>query len=286
MAERKGIMLCYPFEEKRLQKWQSPYLVQPKLDGERCRAILDHGEVHLLSSSEQEIVSVPHINQQLSRLCTNSKRIELDGELYVHGTSFDEIQSIVSRTTNLHPEHEKIEYHVFDLVHETKSQWERILIVKSLLESEVGNIRRVPELITENLDDILRAYDKVIESGYEGIVVRNFHAEYIRKRSTYLMKFKPKKSDYYKIVGVVQMRDKDGNLKEMLGALICASDHSSSFRVGSGMNDEFRKKWWPKEEAFKLIGKIAHIQYQHTTSGKGVPRFPVFVEIIDPEEVR
>ena len=59
-VKRKGIMLCYPFEEKRLNKWAPPYLVQPKLDGERMRAILDtEGKCTLLSSEENEIISSP-----------------------------------------------------------------------------------------------------------------------------------------------------------------------------------------------------------------------------------
>ena len=35
----KGIMKASPFEEKRLTKWNPPYIIQPKYDGFRCRAI-------------------------------------------------------------------------------------------------------------------------------------------------------------------------------------------------------------------------------------------------------
>jgi hypothetical protein len=56
---RTGIMLCYPFEEKRLNKWGNKFLLQPKLDGDRCRAIFDeYGKVKLLSSEENEFNSV------------------------------------------------------------------------------------------------------------------------------------------------------------------------------------------------------------------------------------
>ena len=50
-ARRKGIMLCAPLEEKRLLRWTPPYLVQPKLNGERCRAI-HTPEGYILVSSE------------------------------------------------------------------------------------------------------------------------------------------------------------------------------------------------------------------------------------------
>jgi DNA ligase-1 len=284
MAERKGIQLCYPFDEERLKKWTPPYIVQPKLDGERCRAVCDHGEVKLLSSSAQEIISVPHINNSLSRFCTNSPSMELDGELYIHDTSFEEISSIVSRTVNLHPNYERIEYHVFDIVND-KPQFERLRELEYIFEDvfkDLDYIKSVPWAIADDLDDVMKVYQRILYMKYEGIVVRHFLSSYIRKRSTYVMKFKPKKSDYYQIVGVNQMVDKNGQYKEMLGAIICSSDQGQIFSVGSGMNDEFRKRYFPMTEAQKLVGKIVHVQYQHITPGKGVPRFPVFVEIVDP----
>jgi ATP-dependent DNA ligase len=310
MAERTGIQLCYPFDENRLKKWQPPYIVQPKLDGERCRAIIDHGEVTLLSSSGAEIVSVPHIKEELSQRFTNSKFIELDGELYHHGASFEDISSIVSRTVNLHPTYDYIEFHVFDIVN-TEPQIQRTLELNSLLSTlEMSHTRLVDSLIAENFDDIMRGYDRIVSSEYEGIIVRNFMAPYIRRRSTYVMKFKPKKDDYYTIIGNTQMVDKDGKPKDMLGSLICLSNNCDYFpleylniqinytkmtaiingieydifSVGSGMIEEFRRKWWPVEKANELIGKICHIKYQHLTDRK-VPRFPVFIEIIDPMEV-
>ena len=143
-------------------------------------------------------------------------------------------------------------------------------------------IKIVPSYVAEDLDGIMRAYDKILKKGYEGIIVRHMDAGYIRRRSIFGMKFKPKKSDHYTIVGFKQMKDKHGNLKEMLGALICKGNDGTEFSVGSGLNDEQRLKYWPAECATELLGKTAHVQYQHITPGKGVPRFPVLVEIQEP----
>ena len=278
MAERKGIMLAYPFEERRLNKWKPPYLVQPKLDGERCRAIINPSGVTLLSSSEREITSVPHINKELGKLIHPSVDIELDGELYTHGLSFEDIQSIVGRTTNLHPDYKMIDYYVFDIVN-PEPQYIRTQKVLSL-ESDSLNIFKVPVYMAENFEEVMRAYDGILLAEYEGIIIRNFLAPYIRRRSIYMMKFKPRKNDYYKIIGFRQMVDEDGYCKPMLGSLLLTGDDGTQFSVGSGMNDEFRSKFWPKEKAAELIGKICHIQYQHLTSDR-VPRFPVFVEVVE-----
>lgn len=278
-------MLCYPFEEKRLEKWSPPYLVQPKLDGERCRAILSAEGVQLLSSEENEFVSVPLVVSALRRLFLQiNKPVELDGELYSHGYSFEQIHSIVSRTRNLHEDHGAISLHVFDLVYEELPQWERLRLLMEMEPFFKGRVTLVPFKVAETLEQILRIYDEYLEEGYEGIVVRHFDSTYVRRRSTFLMKFKPKKSDSYRIVDVKQMIDKDGKPKEMLGALICSGDDGTEFSVGSGMTDVFRMRNWPMENALQLVGKQAVVQYQHITPGRGVPRFPVLVSVEEPLE--
>ena len=285
---RQGIQLCYPFEESRLLKWAPPYICQPKLDGERCRAILNPNEpfpasVTLLSSEANVFQSVPHLLEPLHKLASLIGPIELDGELYCQGMSFEEIASIVGRTVNLHEDLDKISLYLFDVVDENLPQWERLRIlgrVKSLCQSP--EICFVKSEMVETLDEVLKAYDSFIEMGYEGIIIRHVDATYVRRRSVHVMKFKPKKDDIYQIVGFTQMIDKDGLPKPMLGSLKCVSNSGEeTFDVGSGMSNDFRTRYWPADKAQELVGKLLRVKYQHITSGH-VPRFPVFVEVIEP----
>jgi ATP-dependent DNA ligase len=279
---RKGIMLAYPFEEKRLLTWQPPWIVQPKLDGERCRALWNPLEEswELLSSEENLITSVPHIVENLNH-SDIPKDVELDGELYIHGTPFEEIHSIVGRTKSLSLDYLNMEYHVFDIIRLDKPQMERTVLLRRL--PLPNSIYRIPFELAHTPDQVQKIFDGFVESGYEGIIVRHVENYYKRARSTLMMKFKPKKEDIYQIIGFEQMVGIDGNLKPMLGSLICCGiDHESKFWVGSGMTDEFRLSHWPKENAQTLVGKMLRVKYQHTTKN-GVPRFPVFVEIIDQE---
>jgi DNA ligase 1 len=273
----KNIMKCYPFEEKRLAKWEPPYLVQPKYDGFRCRAVpmFANNLVQnylLLSSEENPVFSVPHINEAINSLKIDC---ELDGELYCHGLDFNAISSIVSRTVNLHPDSGQIQFHLFDVVND-QPQIKRLTFIKKFTDVNPF-IKVAPVHICYNLEDVLRAYDSIIEVGYEGIIVRHWQAPYERKRSTLVMKFKPKKEDDYEIIGFAEELDKEGTPKDSLGSLVCKSGDGNIFNVGTGFTEERRKELWEGRDL--LIGQIAKVKYQHITSGNKVPRFPVFVEV-------
>ncbi len=272
----KGIMKCYPFEEKRLAKWEPPYIVQPKYDGVRCRAIpLESGEYLLLSSEENVVFSVPHINEELKSLV---KGPELDGELYCHELSFEEILSITSRTVNLHYDHKLIKFHVFDVV-DKEPQHSRIATILGIRRFELKHIEVAPFWMCDTFDEVMRCYDKLIGLDYEGMIVRHKDAPYVRKRSTFVMKFKPKKEDTYVIVGSEEEISADGTPKQSLGALVCRSGDGETFRVGSGLTRRAREDLWSSRES--LAGRSVVVQYQHLTSGKKVPRFPIFMEVIE-----
>ena len=272
---RKGIQLAYPFEEKRLRTWPTPWIVQPKLDGERCRALIDqNGRATLLSSEENIITSVPHIVHALEELGLSN--IELDGELYTHGMPFEEIHSRVGRTVNLHEDYKDIEYHIFDIVSDDP-QSSRIIRTVQLVP-DTDYLRAVEFWLAYSLNALMERYDNIVVDGYEGFIVRNAFAPYVRKRSTSMMKFKPKKFDYYQIVAAEEEISIHGDLKNALGALVLSGAEGGVFRVGTGFTREQRIELW--KQRYELPGKIAEVKYQHLTEKK-VPRFPVFVSILD-----
>ena len=281
MAKRSGIMLCYPLEERRLpgtgwvNAWDSwPVLVQPKLDGERARSVFDLlGPPWLVSSEQNRFTAIPHINQAIQDQGHEFR--ELDGELYVHGMDFPTIHSIVSRTQNLHPEYAQMQYHVFDIISDLP-QFARI--------KELGDLYLKPPLfrvhtyLASSFDELMEHYDMILDQGYEGIIIRKIDGAYVRKRSMEIMKFKPKKSDYYEISGYEVEISIHGERKNRLGSLRCYGRDLTPFNVGSGFTDAQRHALWQSKE--DLIGKLVHVQYQQVNSS-GAPRFPVFIELIE-----
>lgn len=275
MQRRQGIQLAYPFEEKRLYKWGFPVLVQPKLDGDRCRAIIDNeGICTLLSSEEHIITSVPHINQELESM--GIRGIELDGELYIHGRSHQEIHGLVGRSRNVSPDHTDVEYHVFDVAG-GEPQIKRTIALSHI--NFIKNVVRVPSFTAGSFTEVMDILDMFIRTGYEGMIVRNITYPYLRKRSTGMMKLKPRKEDHYLIIGYEEEISKDGTPKDALGALVLQSDAGHVFKVGSGsfLTRENRVNLWKAKE--NIVGKIAQIKYQHLTERR-IPRFPVLIDIV------
>jgi ATP-dependent DNA ligase len=275
-------MLAYPFEERRLFEpkfgWKFPVIVQPKLDGERAHPIPNIlPDIELISSECNLIQSVPHINQAFKDQKIDK---ELDGELYVHGMDFSEIHSIVSRKSakTIHPQAHKMQFHVFDLV-SSDNQVKRLTDIPELEPP----LFIVPSHVCTSMKDIMLCYDIFLSGGYEGIIIRHAFAYYERKRSRFIMKFKPKKTDDYEIRDCIQAISKDGEDKAMLGAFLCVGVDGTEFKVGAGsLTHDQRYDIW-NEHCFNnsIVGKFCRVQYQNITSKGGVPRFGLALEVID-----
>ena len=285
MADRKGILLFEPFSERRLLNqgryrttWSPPYALQRKLDGERCRAqVYENGTCLLLSASEEIISTVPHINLFFAE---NFPPGEYDGELYVHGWSQGKIHSVLYTTTRVHEDAHKMEFHLFD-VKTRECQADRIKHYYSL--PFAGPIHRVDTTICWNLKDIMSEYDKYIAEGYEGFIIRELSSLYIERRTQLGMKFKPKKKDQYKIIGVNEAIDKYGNPKGMVGSFVCTDDMGSRFDPGAGkLKHDKRKEIFEqfKDDPTSVIGHDLLVEYQTLSSKNKVPHFSRAVRIL------
>jgi len=291
---RTGIMLAYPYEPKRLSQWASTGpaygYIQPKLDGIRCRSILMNETATLLSSEENEFHSLPTLSKILSAFSSHYGRdLELDGELYLSNGNFQRLCSLAKRNT---PSEEEflVEYHIFDVFdpyNEDLSQEDRFDLRQKVFDSLNSMsefcsefIREVPTfkvpLLEESINPILASF---IESGYEGFILRKADAPYYRKRTTTMLKMKPRKEDSYKIVGFVEEISIEGTPKGSLGSLQLTDGTGETFSVGTGsfLTRENRNLLWETRES--LLGKTATIKYQDLTSDRKVPRFPALISI-------
>jgi hypothetical protein len=233
----------------------------------------------ILSSEENPFFCLPHINEALYDL--NYAWIP-DGELYNHELflqgGHELIHSICSREVNIHPRYKEMQFHIFDFQDLTIPQSERVLRLNSMADEIKPPLFLAPYWVCETIDEVKKVYDEVIEQKYEGIIIRNLYAPYeINKRSRWMMKFKPKRTDNYQIVGWNEEISKDGVPKRRIGSIILSSQEGDFFSVSAGLDDIEREYYWNRKD--ELAGHQAIVHYQHLTN-KGIPKGCFDLEII------
>lgn len=281
-TKRSGIMLCQPLDEKNLGrnfKGSTSMIAQPKLDGVRAWVKWEENIPLLISSEGNVYESVPHVQLALQKWAeATGERLSFDGELYNHESSFEDIISITKRKgENLRDDFTNITYHIFDYK-SSEAQVLRLLKLVDLFKlwDELAHeyhdyLTMVPSkaVAKEQISSQLDAY---IKQGYEGIILRNPSAPYVEKRSWTILKWKPSKHDWYKVVRVKEAVSEHGEHYKRLGSVVCQDDFGNEFSIGLGLGitQEEAEKLWEIRET--LIGKYADVYYQNLTQA-GVPRF-------------
>jgi len=270
MSDRKDIMLATLFTEKRFNAMPKPVLVQPKIEGDRLRNVMENGSINLLTSCGNRRVSVPHIHEELRIIGWDN--IELDGELYRHGMRHSEIRSIVSRTKNLHPDYRHIQYHIFDIIDSQRLQMNRTSDLENLFYAmpPLKYIKLVPTLYVNTLEELQAAYEIYLQQKYEGIIIRHPYAKYVRRKVSTIMKLKPRVSEYFTIVGVEEETNLAGERKGTFGAFNLITEEGQKFNAGSGPTAYQRVLLWQYRN--NLIGTKVKIRFQGYTKIRNVPK--------------
>jgi DNA ligase-1 len=263
-------MLAHDYNDYK-DKIKFPIYSQPKLDGVRCIVRVDG----MWSRNGKPIISAPHIFEALTPLFEKNPDLILDGELYCDKTTagFNTIISCVRKTkpteTDLSISKQFIEYHIYD--------------VPSIEDNfSLRNMRSLPEYCkivnTHRADDQLeldRLYNKYLEQGYEGQMIR-LDAPYENKRSKSLLKRKEFVDAEFEILGVIEG---NGNLTGKVGKLQFEIN-DKSFESAVNGDWEYIEHLWNSREG--LVGKKATVKYFELTED-GIPRFPKVIAIRDFE---
>jgi len=256
---RRVPMLAEAFA-KQAKNIRYPAFAQPKLDG--CRAIYANGS--LSSRTGLPISEAKRILAELSA-ANDAEGLVLDGELYVHGMSFQNVMKLV------HADSPLLEYHVYDIIPSKSKQMtftERNKRLREFFKDHSSVLRRVKFVETLKVSSAKEVEDKRVrfeKEGFEGAMVRNAESTYIHGRSKDLQKVKSFKDAEFEVVGAEASKT---------GGVIwrCSTDGGKVFAVKPKGSDA------DAVEAFKhyktMIGRYYTVQYQELTDA-GIPRFPV-----------
>lgn len=267
-------MLAHDWHKQK-DKVKFPIYSQPKLDGIRCIVKKDG----MYSRNGKRIISAPHIFEELKSLFDTNPSLIFDGELYADkfANDFNAICSLVKKTkptiNDLKESAEKIEYHIYDLPNVSGIFSSRIKFLNLLCLPKC--CKTVTTHLVEKSEDVDLMFEKYVEEGYEGQMLR-LDKTYENKRSKALLKHKSFVDEEYIILGVEEGM---GNKRGMVGSFIFESKSGKRFNSSPKFNwIECHKMW---DERQSLIGKSATVKYFNLTPD-GIPRFP-YVTKIDRE---
>tara|TARA_X000000368_G_scaffold190179_1_gene149963 strand:+ start:25 stop:909 length:885 start_codon:yes stop_codon:yes gene_type:complete len=264
-----------------------------KLDGVRVITIILNGVVTMYSRNGKQFINFGHVEKELEDLLGKESHeggIVLDGEMV--SSSFQALMKQVHRKDNVEATDAK--YALFDILPLDEFQTGVSTLGcrarhKQLLETIPENsdnmfvVEKVEvDLDTQEGQTMFRGYNKLaVESGFEGIMIKDVDALYECRRSHYMLKAKP----FIEVsLSVVDTEEGTGRNVGKLGALICEGKDDGKFirvNVGSGLSDEQRETFWTHKE--DLINQIAEVRADAITKNQDseeyslrFPRFKTF----------
>jgi DNA ligase 1 len=259
-----------------------PVTIQPKLNG--VRALYWKGEFQSRDEKRWSTRVLYHLAAPLSNIIPD--HIILDGELYLHGLSLQQINSAVAvRRNDVSPITRSIEYHVFDCIDTLRLDLpfpDRHAILLRYLPYLTPPIVIVPTFLSCDAGLANSLYPEYRRDGYEGTMYRDNSAPYglshacsnKENRWPYLLKRKEFLDDEFEITDVYEEISIDGIPKGTCGGLILETKDGKPFRAGSGLTRHQRHYYWQHPP----IGLLATIRYE-TLSDSGIPLKPT-IEVV------
>jgi len=275
-------MLAGDFE-KRKDKVTYPVDVQPKLDGVRCLAYWDGDSVKLMSRGGKQWECCQHIIDELEEVLP--KGMVLDGELYIHGKTFQEITKLVKK---LRPESVEIDYYIYDIPkvnNEDAGEWKDRRLLLEDIHLHISKHLVITDTETvDNEQEVYKLQSEYLEEGYEGAIVREKDGEYkFGYRSNKLLKVKNFMDEEYEIVNYTTGVGRfDGCIiwicqtnKGILG------DETYFKVVPQGTMEERQEAY---QNADEHIGDYLKVKFFELTDDN-IPRFPVGLGIRPLEDM-
>lgn len=264
-------MLAHSYE-KRGKDITFPAYCQQKLDG--IRAIYNPNYKKLQSRTGKIFPGLSHIVEELKTVMGITPLI-LDGELYSHTLTFQEISGIVRKEKLSAKDLEisnQIRFIVYDVILD-KDYNERLTILKDFFKkNKLKYIELLKTEICKSPDLVKGFHDRYVQEGYEGLIIRNFKGTYEHTRSKNLQKYKDFEDDEFKIVGFTE----GTGIEKGLVIWECETKEGKKFNVRPQGTHEERKKLF--KNGTKYIGKLLTVKFFGYTDD-GLPRFPIGVAL-------
>lgn len=267
-----------------------PVMVQAKLDGIRCLASEDGGEITYRSRTNKIFPFAPkYFNAEVKKVLKYlPPGVELDGEMYIPGVNFQKFTSIFTREKSEHPMYKECTYNIFDFnTSELLTYEQRYYLLFNAFRNffnETGEPLKVKLLFSSlsfSPEETMTFHDDYVEQGYEGIIIRKlggFQPDESRVKESIYRNGRCKNLLKYTLwieeeTEVVDVLEGEGKAKGMAIFVVKNIRYPSDstvefFKVVPAVNEEERKYYFSHPE--EVLGIPYTIRYKSITDD-GVP---------------
>lgn len=269
------------------------YIIQEKLDGNRCIASFDEGIGDWIFTSRNgkplnvkfDMGLLPkgyvYDGEILTSAQTFQSILREEGKFEVSTAWGNEFQSLSGRVnSNKAEDKDSLVYNIYDIMLDQPCTY-RQAIIDSLrkYENHNHNFRFVRNLGRTHTHSMKAILDNIVKTKGEGLILRDPNAPYIHDRCKALLKVKQMQS---MDMECFDTEKGTGRNADRIGKLVCRLTTSKGeyieARVGSGLKDEDRL-----QDPSYFIGKIVEVQYFEITKAQGREglslRHPVYLGI-------
>ncbi len=262
-----------------------------KIDGVRCSFYLKDGVIVTASRGGNSYnYSTQHFitNPEFIKFFENHPDIVLDGELYKHGKSLQQISGAARMEKNA-VDCDWLEYYIYDVMDGSKTFEERLDVLDEITEElhlgfepnrqwEKGDlqIQMVPQEKVVGWLNIKALHDKYVEEGFEGVVIRDPSKVYnYGGRTNAMIKVKEYKDAEFRIVGYSEgLRP----IEDM--TFVCQTEDGIEFEAKPMGSREVKQDYFDNMDF--ILGQMATVKYFYL-SDDGCPLQPVLKCIRDYE---
>lgn len=273
-------------DPKHAKKLKGRKLIDIKLDGVRLASHLDKAENTVIQRTRNgmENENFTLLREKLAEIMKHlPASVILDAE--VVSTSFNDLMTQLNRGSKVDTSNARLA--LFDMIPMSDFDSEEAVclipqekrhealssLAPMLSEISGGLIFVVPklevDLDTEEGQKVFAQFNRdALEAGYEGIMVKDPNAPYVRKRSAAWLKVKPFIETDLEIVGW-EYGEANGKLAKTIGTIVCrGEDNGRPIEVkSSGFTDAERQWFWENRDNIK--GLIVTIRADGISKERG-----------------
>lgn len=283
-------MLAKQADKVAASAFEKEWYASRKIDGTRCSFYYKDGVIKTASRGGGDYdPACQHFitNEKLIAFFENHPDYILDGELYKHGKSLQQISGAARLEKNAY-DCDWLEYYIYDVMIPNMPFKDRLEILEEIQE-ELGlgfdpehiwnegdlQMQMVPHVKVSGWLNIKSLHDKYVSEGWEGVVIRDPSKNYkFGGRGNEMIKVKMYQDSEFLVTGISEgLRDEDL-------CFTCVTEDGKEFKAKPMGSRELKQAY--RNNLDQIIGKMATVKFFYY-SDDGTPLQPVLKCIRDYE---